>query len=80
MSWHVAISAGAHRVHKTRRPEVRDALDQELKRLSTDPIGGGVAWSQATDTYISRVGKYRIFFELEEDTQTVQVHRMSMGW
>jgi mRNA interferase RelE/StbE len=72
--WRLTFSRNAQRSLRRLPPEGRRRLDDAIAEMERDPLSGDVALLKDYPVgYRRRVGPYRILFDIDRATQSVQI-------
>lgn len=74
MIWRLTFSRNAQRSLRRLPPEGRRRLDDAIAEMERDPLSGDVVLLKDYPVgYRRRVGPYRILFDIDRATQSVQI-------
>lgn len=77
MSWRLTFSRNAQRSLRRLPPDVRRRLDGTFAEMARDPLSGDVVVLRDYPVgYRRRVGPYRILFDVDQATHSVQVQEI----
>ena len=77
MSWRLTFSRNAQKSLRRLPPDVRRRLDRTFAEMTRDPLSGDVVVLRDYPVgYRRRVAPYRILFDVDQATHSVQVQEI----
>jgi mRNA interferase RelE/StbE len=77
VSWRLTFSRNAQRSLRRLPPDIRRRLDGAFAEMAQDPLSGDVVMLRDYPVgYRRRIGPYRVLFDVDQATRSVQVQEI----
>jgi mRNA interferase RelE/StbE len=77
VSWRLTFSRNAQKSLRRLPPDIRRRLDATFAEMARDPLSGDVVLLRDYPVgYRRRVGPYRVLFDVDQATRSVQVQEI----
>lgn len=77
MSWRLTLSHNAQKSLRRLPPDTRRRLDATFAEMAQDPLSGDVVVLRDYPVgYRRRVGPYRVLFDVDQATRSVQIQEI----